>query len=441
MPKKLERTTFETSRVLEFFSEKELAMQMGHYSEQWPVAVTKELIDNALDACEIGRIAPVIHIEIGQDSITVADNGPGLPEETLRASLDYMVRVSDKSYYVSPTRGQLGNALKCVYAAPFIVSGDRGRVQIETAEAVYTIELTLDRLAQVPVLNVQPGPGSGRAGTKVTVWWPDSSGLLSGLGIANSYNAGRIDLYDLVGGYAMFNPHATFHLQCLGSVGAYEATNRAWKHWLPDNLTSPHWYNAEQLRDLIAAYLVADQKTERVRTIREFVAEFRGLASTAKQKAVTEGAGLHGKDLADLLQHGDVSLSLVAGLLSAMRQHSEPVKPYLLGTLSKEHLVQQMTNYCVDADTVRYKRIANKDAALPHLLEIAFGIFIEEHLDKERKIITGLNWAPTLAIPISEFQTMLGEMRIDRRDPVCVVMHVARPRFDFVDRGKGRLDV
>jgi len=32
-------------------------------------------------------------------------------------------------------------------------------------------------------------------------------------------------------------------------------------------------------------------------------------------------------------------------------------------------------------------------------------------------------------------------MRIDIHDPVTVVMHIARPRFDFVDRGKTRLEL
>ena len=52
----LERTTFETNRELEFFSEKELSMQIGHGRDLWPVALTKELIDNALDACETAGI-------------------------------------------------------------------------------------------------------------------------------------------------------------------------------------------------------------------------------------------------------------------------------------------------------------------------------------------------------------------------------------------------
>ena len=47
LPKTLQRTTFTTSRALEFFSEKELAIQMGFASDYWPIALTKELLDNA----------------------------------------------------------------------------------------------------------------------------------------------------------------------------------------------------------------------------------------------------------------------------------------------------------------------------------------------------------------------------------------------------------
>ncbi len=110
----LDRQLFTTNRTLEFFTEKELQMQIGHGRPLWPIALIKELIDNALDACEQAGIPPEIEITVEPDAVTVRDNGPGLPESTLRRSLDYLVRVSDKSYYVSPSRGQLGNALKCV---------------------------------------------------------------------------------------------------------------------------------------------------------------------------------------------------------------------------------------------------------------------------------------------------------------------------------------
>jgi hypothetical protein len=104
----LERRTFATSRSLEFFSEKELSMQIGHPLLVWPVALVKEADDNSLDACENAGIPPCIEIVVEPDAVSLRDNGSGIPAGTLKRSLDYTVRVSDKSYYVSPDPRAVG---------------------------------------------------------------------------------------------------------------------------------------------------------------------------------------------------------------------------------------------------------------------------------------------------------------------------------------------
>ena len=79
----LERTTFRTSRLLEFCSRKELVAQTGHEPDAWPLVVAKELVDNAIDACEEAGTAPEVRIKLTHSSITVIDNGPGIPPETV----------------------------------------------------------------------------------------------------------------------------------------------------------------------------------------------------------------------------------------------------------------------------------------------------------------------------------------------------------------------
>src|SRR5262245_9201691 len=79
----LERTTFETSRLLEFFTEKELTMQIGHPEREWPKALVKELIDNGLDASEAAGVSPEVSVTVTDDGFEVKDNGPGLKESTL----------------------------------------------------------------------------------------------------------------------------------------------------------------------------------------------------------------------------------------------------------------------------------------------------------------------------------------------------------------------
>jgi DNA topoisomerase VI subunit B len=60
----LTRHVFKTSRLAEYCSRKELVNQTGHAVEEWPLVVLKELLDNALDACEEAGTAPVIDIRI-----------------------------------------------------------------------------------------------------------------------------------------------------------------------------------------------------------------------------------------------------------------------------------------------------------------------------------------------------------------------------------------
>jgi signal transduction histidine kinase len=82
-PVRLERSTFLTNRLLDFASEKELTAQTGHPPAEWPLVIVKELVDNALDACEEAGIAPEIGVRVGTHGITVMDNGPGLPAKVV----------------------------------------------------------------------------------------------------------------------------------------------------------------------------------------------------------------------------------------------------------------------------------------------------------------------------------------------------------------------
>src|SRR5215469_4329068 len=79
--KELHRVTFQTSREMDFFTERELVTQTGHGKDEWPLVIVKELMDNALDACEEAGIAPTIDVSADPCGITIRDNGPGLPEK------------------------------------------------------------------------------------------------------------------------------------------------------------------------------------------------------------------------------------------------------------------------------------------------------------------------------------------------------------------------
>ena len=205
----LERTAFTTDRALEFFSEAELTTQIGYGRRLWPLVLAKELIDNALDECETVDEAPAITITLDSDALIVEDNGPGIPTGIIERSLDYHVRISDKKGYLSPTRGHLGNALKCVWAAPFVADGERGLVEVTAGGLLHRIEVSLDRIAQKPIISHATTP-LVKKGTTVKVHW---NGIASCGPNENqeSYQAETLAeaVRGLVADFNALNPHAT----------------------------------------------------------------------------------------------------------------------------------------------------------------------------------------------------------------------------------------
>ncbi len=211
----LARETFRTSRLLEYFTEKELTLQTGHAAERWPDVVLKELVDNALDACEEAGLAPDVRIMLDREVLSVADNGPGLPAALVPAVLDFSVRVSSKDGYVSPTRGTQGNALKTVLAIPYVLSGCRvGEVVIRSRGQCHQIRVTVDRLAQEPTITrAVAADRVVRTGTCVEVRWPKCARLQPAV-------VGPRFL-QLLDAYALLNPHASFTATVNSAVRAH----------------------------------------------------------------------------------------------------------------------------------------------------------------------------------------------------------------------------
>jgi hypothetical protein len=76
------------------------------------------------------RIAPklAITIDSAMGIIRVADNGPGIPPETVTSILDFTTRTSSREAYASPTRGAQGNGLRCIALPEKSHSGRRSRM-------------------------------------------------------------------------------------------------------------------------------------------------------------------------------------------------------------------------------------------------------------------------------------------------------------------------
>ena len=171
---KLERTTLRTSRLQDFCSLKELIIQTGHDPDAWPLVVLKELVDNALDACEEAGVPPEINVIVDDVGITVTDNGSGIPSDTITDVMDFSVRISSREAYVAPDRGAQGNALMTILAIPFVLDGKSGRVVIRAQGIKHEITFRVDPILQGPVFD-HTCEDDVTIGTSITVKWPDSA--------------------------------------------------------------------------------------------------------------------------------------------------------------------------------------------------------------------------------------------------------------------------
>jgi DNA topoisomerase VI subunit B len=437
VPRTLERTTFRTSRLLDFASEKELVAQTGHQPGAWPLVILKELADNAIDACEEAGVAPVISVTVDDKGITISDNGPGLPPETVQGILDFSVRVSSREAYVAPTRGAQGNALKTIVTIPFVVDGENGGVEVEARGICHTIKFTVDRIRQEPVISHCDKPARRKIGTRVKVRLPVSP-------CSNGDDTGARFL-QMALNYAWLNPHLTITAEWFGERVSAKATELAWAKWNPSDPTSPHWYTPQHLERLITAYIAHDADHGRERTVREVVGEFRGLSGTAKQKAVLDATGLSREALARLVNGNAIDPELLGRLLAAMQDNSKPVKPGALGIIGREHLQRCFAQVGCEMESFVYRCVKETTDSLPWVLETAFGWCPEF---PERRLVTGVNWSPGIINPFRELgrfgqslDAILSEQRASCDEPVVLVLHMACPRVEYTDRGKSAVVV
>lgn len=429
------RTTIATSRLMDFCSEKELVAQTGHQKAAWPLVILKELMDNALDACEDESIAPVIGIEVSKSGIEVHDNGVGIPIRTVQRILDFTVRVSSREAYVAPDRGAQGNALKTLVMMPFVLSGNkRGKIEITSRGVKHIIDVKVDTIRQEPAIEHKKvkSPEFVRNGSSVRLYIPWC--------VVKDAKERFLQIAD---DYAFLNPHLELNMDWMGEKTRTEAIDKDWVKWRPNEPTSAHWYELEHFTRLIGAYIAHDQDRGKDRTVREVVAEFRGLSSTAKQKLVLESTGLARVNLSALVKNKTVNGEKVGSLLAAMKMHTKHVKPNTLGVIGKDNLAKKFEISGCDMKSFDYCKIANEsDEGLPFVIETAFGWFGEDSSTK-RRIVTGVNWSPGIINPFRELgafgqslDSILEQQRIGDREPVVFLLHCAYPRVEYTDRGK-----
>jgi len=461
---KLSRVTFRVSRLTEFCSLKELQAQTGHQILDWPLVVIKELMDNALDACEEAELAPSIAIAVSPGAITVRDNGTGIPETTIRSILDYTVRVSSREAYVSPSRGAQGNALKTILAMGYVIDREGadyaarqtdgnpcpgnadafGLTIIETRGIAHRIEFRVDHVTNEPRISYTTTSSQVTAGTRITVRWPDIQGYVSLLDMA------RDRFKRFATDYTWLNPHLTLRGTWNGEEFVnVQASDPTWSKWRPRDPTSAHWYTPERLQRYMSAHVARDRELRIDRPVREFIGEFRGLSGTAKQRRILAELGVSHRSLSYFFGRDKVNLDGISRLGAAMQRHSEPVNPKHLGIIGREHLKTCILGAGAAANTFRYAcRKGTSPQGIPYVIESAFGLH-QSGLDGgrvARRIVAGANWSIGINNPFRTFgsageglENKLAEVRANATNPVIICLHLASAHLQYADRGKSSI--
>jgi DNA topoisomerase VI subunit B len=442
----LKRTTFKTSRLLEFCSTRELTNLVGHDPDEWPLVVLKELVDNGLDAAEEAGVAPFIEIAVStaDRSISVTDNGPGFPARTVASILDFSARTSSKEAYCSPTRGQQGHALSTILAMPFaLAQGDEapGYIVIEANGLRHEITLRYDQIRRVPTPKHERSPSSVKTGTRFAVHWPVSSTL--------RLTQAEARFLQIADGYAWLNPHMGLKVTWDGEVQLdVKAFDAAWKKWLPSDPTSPHWYDHARFERRVAAQIAHDLDRKKDTLVREFIVEFRGLSGTARQKAVLDKVGGARVPLSSLYGDDGFNKTRIAKLLAAIRAETKLVQPKQLGLIGSTSLAWRFMEAGADVGgrNFHYRCIEAENDGRPCLVETAF---VPCKQITRRRLVVGVNWSPSIsgnpfkAIGAGgdSLDSLLASLRVQHHDKAILVVHVACPTVQYIDRGKAAMTV
>jgi len=276
--KKLERVHIEKSRLMEYLSVNDLRAMTGLSPDDFHKAIIKELVDNALDACEERGVTPKIkvlaHSENGQYHYEITDNGGGMTVEVIKKILNFETRTSSKEAYRAPTRGAQGNALKTVFGIPIALRKKDAPhpITFRTQDKEYRITIDPNYVADVPEINLEISNSQPFIdGTEISL----SVDLVAreslfgdGGDYAQIYN-------DMLFGYFLFNPHANFSF----NGGSFPARNLEFRKFLPTDLTSPQWYTAKDFASLIYGLVNAGHDNG----LRDFLSDFKNASSKSER--------------------------------------------------------------------------------------------------------------------------------------------------------------
>lgn len=424
-----QRTHFSESTHNDFFTVNGLQSSTGQTSRDFGNVVLKELIDNALDACESAGIEPRINVAVEMTGnnemlLTVSDNGAGLDAEIVKKILDFDTRTSDKAAYKSPTRGAQGNALKTILGIPTALGG--GLVTIEATGLRHEISFNVSQSGLSVETNHNVTPISELIGTTVKVLMPKLTGTKAAYWVQ---------------AFALFNSHCWVYFENKFSMVNRDPSKPVLYPKLtdcrkitPDKPTNAHSYN-----DADFYKLTAMQGEQTKTTAFEYVRTFDGFKFKPKAKQIIESTNLSGLRVSDIFN----DRAKVTALHSAMKLTSKPIQHKHLGAIGESNLVERLENVTRNA----YRKIEGVIDGVPYVFEILIA-----DCNDTGGLFYGVNHSPTYSDFLSGCYLWIdsknsgfgidGLLRgVIDTEKSTVICHLIGIGLNFKDKGKSSLDL
>jgi len=456
-----ERRMLGRTELSKYINPQVLPQQTGCDLSDLDDFILKELVDNALDACDEPS-TPTVDIVFDTDqllTLTVRDNGIGLTQGRVKKIMDFNKSYSTKSCYKYPTRGALGNALKCVIGAPYalckthnlsyisypfkIVShGKEHRIQLKVNESEESFK------PETTNREIEP-----KTGSEVSVTLPIYDDIW---GWNSTYPR-------LTKGYALFNPDMDISLTVRHAkqsasplIERYQPTGKASKKF--SGTSSIHWYSDVEFKELIRATILDIKSGGKNETVKQFITGFRGLSSDRLATKVSREINRQQFDIRLLTDLEDKD-ELILQLYEAMKKYSKEPSSSVLGEIGKTQLYHRIDQVygILDPRWFNYKKrrgiFKHDGASIPYVLEVAVAAVKTNIV----QIHMGINHSPCLGNPFSEtylswkdsqgkdqetygIGSFLEKYDISPQTPIVLVVHLICPSVKYKSYGKSEID-
>jgi hypothetical protein len=213
-----------------------------------------------------------------------------------------------------------------------------------------------------------------------------------------------------------------------------------WRKFLPTDLTSPGWYDADALAALVFGYINRADRGGRDFTLRDFVKEFRGLSRNAVAKKVCDQFP-DVKRLRDFVgREGELP-----SLLKKMKDAAKPPSANILGQDMLGHFRKCFERW-YGVGRWWSKRITDMHFNIPFVIEVG----LAETRDRPGRVFHAVNFSPTFNDPLAETSLSSPEFHVSgirnflergHAGKVAVAFHLICPYLEFLDKGKTRLKV